>query len=384
MATGARTTYTQSTTQKQAISGLIEMIDWTEAPLLHLLGVSNESKFRIENWPRTTYQWLEDEMSPRTDALDEPLDNSETGVDVDDGTKFKTGDILKVTGSDELMLVNSVSSNTLTVTRGFAGTTATSHDDNAVVTIVTMAALEGANYTTGHTTVVTRPYNYTQILSEAVKVTGSQTVDNNYGITDEMLRQVAKLIGGGEGIGERGKAGKLAILLAQTFYYGYRAAGSATTPRAMGGFHQFVTTNATNLASATLTRKHISDLNRTLVDAGGSPDTIIVGTFLREKISSLFEGSIRTERTEKYGGYSIESIMTDFSDLQIVWDRWAPPGYLYMVEKAKMGWLGYRPFFIEDRAPGGDYFVKDVIGEYGFALCNEEGHGYLYNASTSA
>lgn len=58
MATGTRTTYTDTTPQKRSLAEMIGMIDWREAGLLRLLGVNGESKFRLVNFPRTKYEWL--------------------------------------------------------------------------------------------------------------------------------------------------------------------------------------------------------------------------------------------------------------------------------------------------------------------------------------
>ena len=80
-----------------------------------------------------------------TDQLNEALDATETGVDVDDGSKFADGDDILV--DQEIMKVTGVSSNTLTVTRDLTtneGTTTvsagshdgTTHADNATVTII--------------------------------------------------------------------------------------------------------------------------------------------------------------------------------------------------------------------------------------------------------
>jgi hypothetical protein len=283
-----------------------------------------------------------------------------------------------------LMYVESVSGNTITVTRGYAGTSDVTHATSLTITLATTARLEGADYDTGHTTTVTRNINYTQILSEAVKVTGSQMVDENYGITDEMAYHIAKLIGGGQGIGEKGKAGKLAILLQQTFYYGQKAVGTATTARAMGGFEEFVTTNVTNLSSAALELRHIEDLMEDCFLAGGSPNLLVCNTWLWRKINNFYQGSIRTERTEDTGGHVIKTVSTLFGDIEVMFDRWCPTDRLYLLEKEKMGWVTYRPFQVMDRASTGDYEVKEVLGEFGFVLQNQTAHGYLHTASTSS
>lgn len=383
MATGTRTTYTDTTPIKRGIGDLIHMIDWTEAPLLKLLGTDNASKFRLLNWPNTKVEWLEDTMAPRSGTVNEALDDSETGVDLatGQGSYIKEGDIIKV--DSELMYVSSVSTDTLTVTRGYASTTAASHSDQAAWTLATIARLEGADFDTGYTTTVTAPYNHTQILSEAVKVTGSEEVNPKYGISDTMAYHIAKLIGGGTGVGSKGKAGKLPITLEQTFAYGKRGAGSASTSRSMGGFDQYVTTNVTNVASASLKLTHIEDAMQACFEAGGSPETIICDAWGRRKISAFFQGAIRTERSETRGGATITTILTDFGELEVVYWRWCPTGTMYIIEKDNMGWLTYRDWNVYDRASTGDYTVKDILGEFSFILTNEKAHAKIHSYSTS-
>ena len=69
------------------------------------------------------------------DALNEALDDSETDVDVDDGTKFQVGEYILVDA--EIMKVTAISTNTLTVVRAQLGTTAATHLDNALVYVLT-------------------------------------------------------------------------------------------------------------------------------------------------------------------------------------------------------------------------------------------------------
>ena len=120
MATGTRTSYTDSGVNARSIAEAVFMIDWTEAPLLNIFGFSNKnvSKFDLINFPSTKVEWIEDTMSPYTTTIAEALDNSETGVDVatDTGAYFRQGDIVSV--DSENMLVTSVSTDTLTGTRG--------------------------------------------------------------------------------------------------------------------------------------------------------------------------------------------------------------------------------------------------------------------------
>jgi len=68
--------------------------------------------------------------------LNEALDASETGVDVDDGSVFKVGQTIQV--DSEQMYISGKSTNTLTVTRGYNGSTAATHTDNEYISVSTV------------------------------------------------------------------------------------------------------------------------------------------------------------------------------------------------------------------------------------------------------
>lgn len=70
------------------------------------------------------------------DALNEALDDSETDIDVDTGTKFKVGDYFLV-DAEILGPISVIATNTLTAARGALGTTAATHLDNAPVSVLT-------------------------------------------------------------------------------------------------------------------------------------------------------------------------------------------------------------------------------------------------------
>lgn len=380
MATGTRTSYTDSGVNARSIAEAVFMIDWTEAPLLNIFGFNskNVSKFDLINFPSTKVEWIEDTMSPYTTTIAEALDNSETGVDVatDTGAYFRQGDIVSV--DSEYMLVTSVSTDTLTVTRGYGGTSAASHDTASTITLLTRAMPEGADATTGHTTTTTQPYNYSQILSEAAKATKTAIAIKKHGIDDELDYQVGKLFADG------GKAGKLAQFLQRTFYYGKRVQRSASAYGSMGGFGTFVTTNVTNLSSASLQKSDIHTKIRQIRDAGGMVSHLITGSWGIEKITGMYEGLIRMTTDEDRGGSDIRRLLTPHGEVELVYDWMCPPGYMYFVNAEKIGWLPVRDFTAGKVAEQGDYFLTDVVGEYTLCLANEESHGLIYGFSTSS
>jgi NADH:ubiquinone oxidoreductase subunit 6 (subunit J) len=80
-------------------------------------------------WPGETEKIsvipLASDFADSRSDLTEPLDVSETGIDVDDGTRFEGGDTIRIDAEE--MQVVAVLGNTLTVTRGSRDTTPATH-----------------------------------------------------------------------------------------------------------------------------------------------------------------------------------------------------------------------------------------------------------------
>ena len=98
---------------------------------VYQISVGLNSQVGGTGWGSST--WGGTTAGALTTTLAEDLDNSETGVDVNDETGITTdNDVILV--DDELMLVSATTDdNTLTVTRGHSGTTATTHSNGATV-----------------------------------------------------------------------------------------------------------------------------------------------------------------------------------------------------------------------------------------------------------
>lgn len=383
MPTGVITTVTQEATlRKRGIRNMIDNIDFRNAPLLKLLGLNGEKKFRLQDFPQIKYEWIEDTMPGRSSTITPALADAtgtSVGVAAGTGVRFKAGDVVKV--DSELMLVSSVATDTLTVVRsteaGFEGVVGATHADLAPITKVGVARLENSDYVLGYYTNPTLPYNYTQIFDEALGVSNSEMVSQKYGISDTMAYHLEKIISDGK------SAGTLPILLEQSFYHGVRYAGTAAFPRTMGGFNAFVTTNVVDKSSASLDLLDIEGMMQTINDVGGRPDTILVNSFGKRKISEFFKGTIETSRDEKLGGAVIDNVLTEFGTLKVIYDWLCPSNELYMFDSTKMGWIEYRPFDIVDVPVTVDGKVKRVIGEYGFVLLNQLAHGRIKNFSTT-
>lgn len=382
MANGMSYTYSDTVTLRDTISAMIKVINPNEIPLQKLLGMNYQKQVRIENWGNNAYSWLQDTQKTRTSTITEDLDNSETGVDVADGTMWKAGDVLKV--GDEKLWVASVASNTLTVLRGWGGSDAATHTNGDTLTYLYSARLEGATNSDSPYTVPSQLTNYTQIFHGSVQVSGSEQVSQRYGISDQKMWRIKKLIGGlGAGDGKMGDAGDLMIDLENTFYYGEKIARSSGVAGSMGGFETFVTSNVTDLAGDPLTPNDLGDAIQSAWGYG-RPDLIIVNAHGKKKINAFYSGTVRTERSERTGGVLINTIDTDFGTLDVLMTKQAPTDRVYIVQKNLCGWGTVRNWTEEALGKTGDSTESQIVAEFGFILQNQQAHAYIKNMSTSS
>ena len=377
MPAGQLISYSATLPLKRVVTDRIILKDPMEIVAINALGLDNESKFSFVNGPAAggTYEWLEDTLQDRTDALNTAgltSDSTSTGITVDTGTLFQVGDIIKV--DNEYMWVSSISSNVLTVTRNYGGTQAT-HSDDAVVTLVSRARIEGTSSSDSNFTQPTSGTNYSQIFHKEIDVSRSNALLQRYGIPNVVEREIDKSMD------------ELSKLLNLTAYHGQRKVGSSSTPRGMGGLDTFISTNINALSSTpALTRKHIEDEIQDCWDAGGNPRLILCGAWAKRKIASFFEGYVQTERSESMGGIEIDRIMSPLGlTVAVAVDRYCPTNKLYILDPDYVGFLTLDPFFEESLGKVGDtaYFGQ-VVGEYGFVVAYETAHSIVSGFSTSA
>lgn len=373
MAQGQQNTYVGTVPQRRVVSDRIFMADPMETAMLSALGMSADSKFKFVNAPGTKYEWLCDTYSPTSDVLTTAgaADSTTTTLVATDGSKFHVGDVILVDA--EKIWVSAISTNTLTVVRNFGGTQAV-HADSSVAYIVSNARLEGANSSDSHYTQPTSMYNYSQTLHEMIEVSRTDDRIKRYGIPNLVQYEIDK------------KMDQLKMKLTKLPYYGERNVGSATAARSAGGLDTFIASaNKTNLSSTALTLDSIEDMVQTVWDAGGNPSLLVCGGFNKRKIVSFFEGAVRTERSEKLGGVTIDKIQTAMGpQLDVLVDRHCPTSKVYILTPDLVSYVTIDEFFYEELGKNGDTAARgQIVGEYGFALANDTHHGLIYGTTTS-
>lgn len=137
------------------------------------------------------FYWQEDKVMDHmtevtaTQTETSPSQGDEDTIEVDEAAIFLEGDIVLVTGTDEIMLVTDVDTNNDEVTfeRGYADTedAVDQLEDEDELMILSNAREEGAGDVKINMRKVDTPWNYTQIFSTEFGFTGTQMQTEYYG-----------------------------------------------------------------------------------------------------------------------------------------------------------------------------------------------------------
>lgn len=367
-------TYVNTAENKRVITDYIALLDPSDAPFIEAIGGLDgaASKFRFTN-QGTLVEWIEDTLAPLTGvfALTATANSATnvTSLKVADGNMVQPGHIL-LTGT-ELLWVSANSSGVLTVTRSLGSSTMVTLATDASFSIVGMARLEGADSDPiGYTDLSTNS-NYTQIFHKEIKQTGTAPYQDRWGMTDQMQYESAKSIP------------EMMRLIERTLQYGKRSAGSTTTPRMMGGYQEFITTNkasGANMSVSSLIPGIIEDAVELIYNAGGAGDFLaIVNPATYQKIKNAYDSSsyVRYAPEQNRFGTLVDRIVTPFGDVSFVIDRWQLSNLIPILKLDNVGMLTLRPWQVEDLAKTGDAEKKQLVGEYTFCLKLQKSHALL-------
>ena len=367
-------TYVNTAENKRVITDYIALLDPSDAPFIEAIGGLDgaASKFRFTN-QGTLVEWIEDTLAPLTGvfALTATANSATnvTSLKVADGNMVQPGHIL-LSGT-ELLWVSANSNGVLTVTRSLGSSTMVTLATDASFSIVGMARLEGADSDPiGYTDLSTNS-NYTQIFHKEIKQTGTAPYQDRWGMTDQLQYESAKSIP------------EMMRLIELTLQYGKRAAGSTTTPRMMGGYQEFITTNkasGANMSVSSLIPGIIEDAVELIYNAGGAGDFLaIVNPATYQKIKNAYDSSsyVRYAPEQNRFGTLVDRIVTPFGDVSFVIDRWQLSNLIPILKLDNVGMLTLRPWQVEDLAKTGDAEKKQLVGEYTFCLKLQKSHALL-------
>jgi hypothetical protein len=383
MAFSGKATYSAGSTLPEIVDDvgdLVSIVGPHEAALLDALGDP------LHVATSTRHEWVEDELISNIGAiLQAGLTDSSantTSITVADGTLFRAGDQVQGAGKSEVAMVTAVSGNTLTLVRGYGGSTAQPLADGTKLVIIGNGALEGADAGAPRFSVRARKSNYTQIFSAAVQVSGSEAAVRHVGVEDEVdyhktnrLRELLRDL-------ENTAINGVAPTATQE--------GSGTVRRTMRGILQSITTNqmipgvGMIPGDGTLTEDHLNAALRTVWEASGSkPDMIVCGGSQKRRLNALIQPSQRYTS----GGETLKSLVSvyesDFGVCRVVMSRYVPGDSIILLDSSRVAVVPLmgRSFQYRPLAAVGDYTSGEVLGEYTLELRNEKAHGVLRQLS---
>ncbi len=304
--TGNRNTYNINQDQRVIdMAKEIALLEPNAAPLTVLLKqIDGKSRAAIS----PEFKHLEDELSPRWDQVNDGtgMIAGDTTMVVDNGSYFKVGDVVLIPRTGEQVLVTAVSTNDLTVTRGWGVTAAAAIVDNEPITIVANASAEGVTSPTAKTTKPSTVVNYTEIIRTPFGVTGTEDASELYGGKD--MSYLSKKAGI-----EHKKD------IERSFLFGEKKEDtSGSTPRRFtGGLRQWITTNVTD-ASGALTESELETFCRSIFRYGSKRKTLLASPLVISAINSWAAGKLQTVSSDKTYGIDITQLITGHGRLNIV------------------------------------------------------------------
>lgn len=289
-----------------AIETMIKVLSIEDMPMIG--GINSDGYPVLSSKPVSNkiFHWQDQDLPvPRTTAA-EALDAVETDVDLATGTgvSFAAGDAIKI--DDEVMFITAVATDTLTVVRGSAGTTAAVHADGAdVIGIGTV--LDEGDVGDQQFRGREKRFNFTQIWTSKINMTRTAQQIPKYGVPSEhgnLVRQVMLSEG---------------INMENTLLYGVR--WESDPRRTTGGLTFFITTHVLdNAASGNwLTIAGIEAAQQLSYDSGGMFTEVISIPKNFQALNNISGNErVRTEVMDPLRGRQIAtSVVTEFGQVNL-------------------------------------------------------------------
>jgi hypothetical protein len=318
-------------------------------------------------------EWAETALATRSETI--TITDVATTLTVADAYQYQINDIIRIEA--ELVRVTALASaTTLTISRGYAGTTGVAHTSKTAMSLGS-ADPENSAAPAGIQDSGSRLYNYVQTFSRGVSLSN-----------DELLQLST------EGNTLNGQLERRFIelnrLLATSIFYGVRYEDTSRKIHTMGGLKQYITTNVTNVGGA-LTIAAIDAEILKIVNAGGDPKMIVLSPYQKQKLDALDSGKQYLGKQEHVGGNLITQTWQSGvlgHTLDVVVDQTILTDELWILDDDNLeigpasnnGVNG--AFHVEDATtPGTDGENRVIRGKYTMRVKQQKAHAYLYSLS---
>lgn len=285
----------------------IALLEPSDAPLTVFTKRGGQS----EECFNPAYNWLEDVLLPRVTATDATGYTSVVttiNVTAGDGTKFNTNDLCIVPSTGEIFLVTAITTDALTVTRGFGTVVGTAIPATVSdLMIIGNTQIEGATSRNALATQTVQKTNYAQIFRTPLGF--SRTLMNS------------KLYGGNYKAYQTKKVGiEHRVEIERAFIWGqpYQNTTSTGGQWATGGLDYWIQTNRIDGGGA-MSYASVEKVAETVFRYGNQKNRLgICSPAYITKIDLLAEARLFFQTTTEVYGVRVNRIQTSHGDLMLV------------------------------------------------------------------
>ena len=232
--------------------------------------------------------------------------------------------------------------------------------------------------------------NRTHIRTRDARVSGSARAMNTAGRADDLDYQILNR-------GIELKRDMEAVLLDNNA----KVAGTATSARETAGIVSWLATNtdgagadpagdgsdtATDATQRQFTEAQLKTVLASCWDNGGNPDTIMVGAYNKQVMSTFSDGRTVQQMADDdtlYASFSVYA--SDFGELRIIPDRFqrARDALVLQLDMFSVCFLPGRNMATFDIAKTGDSDARQIVCEFGLKSKNEKASGIVRDLTTS-
>lgn len=357
-------------TDREDLSDVVGILSERSTPFLDLIMNGGLAA------TNTRHEWVNTNLFGYRDQLNGAINSAVTTITVDGSysgisNKYFIGTVILV--DDERMQVTNVNSATsLDVTRGFDSTTAAAHSDNAFVEILYTPRPEAYIPTDSSHQFGAKDYNYSQIFSEFISMSGTSQALNTPGNENDMAVQTQRVVE------------KLMKDLERAAIRGLRGDNGSGDRRRMGGLEQFIpVANQTDGLNAPIDIDLLDDALLSLYANGSNPDILLVSQKQKIGLNNLKIARVNQAQpqSDKKINNLVDTYEAEGGPLRIIRSIDVAPDTLYIIDSGKMKLvpLQRRAFAIQNLDKVGDLDKKQVLGEYTMEMMNPEAHWKITN-----
>jgi hypothetical protein len=344
------------------IDEMIKILNADDMPMLAGLnsdGYPLVSKEAVDN---TIFYWQSQERPTPRATLNTTMNDAVASLvlTAGGGLSFAAGDAVRV--DNEVLFVTAVTTDTLTVTRGNAGTTAAAHTAPADV-IGLGTIIDEGDIGTQQFSGRDKFSNYTQIWTSQINVTRTSERIPKYGVpsnTGELVAQVMLSEG---------------INMEQAFLYGVK--WQSDPRRATGGLAHFITDNviANGASGNWLTVQEIEKRQQVAYDAGGMFTHIVSRPKNFQALNNV-AGAERIQTVEVSdslrGRKRAQYVMTEFGEVYLHRNRYVKATDAFGINPGDLKHRVFQPMIVQPLAKTDDRNKWMFVAEGGFQINGQE------------